>query len=78
MLKTYNNIKLRFSLITEQIMAFTSRLNMVREVKNLSPNFKQIVWLFFTFLNILIWIVRSVLSITLNSSTTNYTQIACI
>ena len=34
--------KSRFSLIVEQILALTLRLNMLREVKNLSPNFKQI------------------------------------
>ena len=34
--------KITFSLIVEQILAFTSHPNMVREVKNLSPNFKQI------------------------------------
>ena len=38
--KTYGdniNYKLRFSLITEQVLAFTSHPNMVSEVKNLSP-----------------------------------------
>ena len=39
MLKTCDN---RFSLIVEQILAFTSSPNMVREVKDLSPNLKQI------------------------------------
>ena len=34
--------KIRFSLIVEQILAFAFRPNMVREVKNLSANFKQI------------------------------------
>ena len=34
--------KVRFSLIVEQMLAFASGPNMVREVKNLSPNFKQI------------------------------------
>ena len=34
--------KIRFSLIAEQILAFASSPNMVREVKDLSPNFKQI------------------------------------
>ena len=32
--------KIRFSLIAKQILAFASHPNMVREVKNLSPNFK--------------------------------------
>ena len=39
--KTYDNIKLDF-LIVEQILAFASSPNMVREVNNLPPNFKQI------------------------------------
>ena len=34
--------KARFSLIVEQILVFASRPNMEKEVKNLSPNFKQI------------------------------------
>ena len=34
--------KRRFSLIVEQILAFTWDTNLVREVKNLSPNFKRI------------------------------------
>ena len=34
--------KIRFSLIAEQILAFASHPNIVREVKTLSPNFKQI------------------------------------
>ena len=34
--------KIRFSLIAEQILAFASKHNMVREVKNQFPNFKQI------------------------------------
>ena len=32
--------KIRFSLISEQLLAFASSPNMVREVKNLLPNFK--------------------------------------
>ena len=40
MQKTY---KRRFSLIIEQILAFTSKINLVREVKILPLNFKQIV-----------------------------------
>ena len=55
--------KIRFSLIVEQTLAFTSSPNMVREKKNLSPNFKQIAWRSFTLLNILVWIVRSILSL---------------
>ena len=34
--------KIRFSLIAKQILAFDSHPNIVREVKNLPPNFKQI------------------------------------
>ena len=34
--------KSRFSLIVEEILAFTSSTNLVREVKNLPPNFKRI------------------------------------
>ena len=34
--------KIRFSLIAEQILAFALDPNMVREVKQLFPNFKQI------------------------------------
>ena len=33
----------RFSLIVEQILAFASSPNIVGEVKNLFPNFKQIL-----------------------------------
>ena len=32
----------RFSSIVEQILAFASSSNLVREVTNLSPNFKQL------------------------------------
>ena len=32
-----------FSLIVEQTQAFPSSTNLVREVKNLPPNFKQII-----------------------------------
>ena len=32
--------KIRFSLIVEQMLLFNSSLNMLREVKNISPNFK--------------------------------------
>ena len=34
--------KIRISLIVEQILAFTLSPNMVREIQNVSPNFKQI------------------------------------
>ena len=55
--------KIRFSLILEKILAFTSSSSMVLDVKNLSPNFKQTVWRCFTLLDILIWIIRSILSL---------------
>ena len=32
--------KSKFSLIVEQILAFTSNTNLVKEVKDLPPNFK--------------------------------------
>ena len=35
--------KIKFSLVTEQVLVFALHPNMVSEVKNLSPNFKQIV-----------------------------------
>ena len=50
-------------MVVEQILAFASSPNMVTNVKNLSPIFKQIASRCFTSLNIVIWIVRSVLSI---------------
>ena len=56
--------KNNFSLILEQILAFASRHNMVREVKDLSPDFKQIACRYFKQMNILIWIVRFIFSLT--------------
>ena len=53
--------QIRFSLIVEQILAFASSPKKVRELKILSPNFKQIVWRCFTLLNILVWIGRAIL-----------------
>ena len=70
--KTFWQHKSRLSLIIEQILSFTSNSNMVREGKNLSLNFKQCVWWCFTLLDILIRIVRSILT---QSSTKNYTQL---
>ena len=70
--------KIRFSLIAEQTLSFATSPNMVREAKHLSRNFKQIAWQCFTLLNILIWIVRSIYRLILNSSIKNYTEIACI
>lgn len=40
MSKVYSNIKYKFSLIVEQLLASTSSTNMVREIKNVSPNCK--------------------------------------
>ena len=36
-------LKIRFPLIVEQILAFALSTSMVREAKYMSPNFKQIV-----------------------------------
>ena len=55
--------KIRFSFIAEQLLAFASHPNMMKEVKNLSPDFKQTAWRCFTLLNTSIWIVRSILSL---------------
>ena len=55
--------KIRFYLIVEQILAFASSPNMVREVKNMSPNFKKVAWRSFTLLNVLVWIVGFILSL---------------
>ena len=40
--KNLQQYKIRFFLIVEQILAFDSHPNMIREVKNLPPNFKQV------------------------------------
>ena len=40
--KTYGNVNIRFSLAVDLILAFDSSPNVVREVKSMSPNFKQI------------------------------------
>ena len=56
-------IKIRFSLFLEKILVFASNPNMAREVKDLSPNLKQNAWRYFTLLNILIWMVRSIFSL---------------
>ena len=40
--KTYHNINVDLLLTVVQILAFASNTNLVREVKNLPPNFKQI------------------------------------
>ena len=60
---TTKNLQIRFSLILEQVLAFASSLNMVIAVKDLSPNFEQIAWLYFNLLSILIWIVWSIFSL---------------
>ena len=41
--KKFRQNKMCFSLIVEKVLAFASRPNMVREVKNLSPNLKRIL-----------------------------------
>ena len=40
--ENFRQYKSRFSLIVEQIIAFASSNSLVKEVKNLSPNFKRI------------------------------------
>ena len=41
--ESFRQYRIRFSLIVEQILAFTSSPNMVREVKNLYPNLKLLL-----------------------------------
>ena len=50
--------KIKFCLIPEQILAFSSNHDMVREVKNLPPYLKQIACSCFTILIFFIWVVR--------------------
>ena len=40
--ETWPQYKSRISLIVEKILAFSSNTSLVREVKNLSANFKRI------------------------------------
>ena len=42
--KSLQQYKSRFSFTVEQLLAFASSPNMVGEVENLSPHFKQIAW----------------------------------
>ena len=51
----------RLSLIVEVILVFYQRPNKVRELKNLSPNFKQLCVRCFRLFNILIQIIRTIL-----------------
>ena len=53
----------RFSLIAEQITALASNTSLVREVKTISPNLKEV----------LIQLIRSNLSLNLNRSNKNNT-----
>ena len=53
----------KFSLIVELILAFNSSSSRAWEVKNLSLIFKQIASRYFKLLNIIIWIVRFILSL---------------
>ena len=69
--------QIRFSLIAEQILAFASHRNIVREVKiylQISSNLRRYLRL----LKIFIWIVRSILLLNSKQFTKNYTEIACI
>ena len=71
--------KSKFSLVVWQILAFAWSPNIVREVKNLSSNFKQIAWQCSELLNALIRIVRSILSLNCKQfHQTFYSNILCI
>ena len=60
--ENFRQYKSGFSLIVEQVMVFTSNTNLVKEVKNLSPNFKRIEITMFYETIIRIWIAGSILS----------------
>ena len=55
--------KIGLSLIAEYIVVFASHPNIVREVKDVPPNFKLIEWRCFTLLKVFMWIVRSTISL---------------
>ena len=61
--KSLRQYKGGFSLIVEKALVFPWSPNMIGELKNLSPNFKQIAWRRFASSNIAIRIVRSILSL---------------
>ena len=63
-----NDNKCQLLTATEQILAFASRTNLVREVKNFLPDFKRIVKRCFTPKIIFIRTDRSILSKNLISS----------
>lgn len=42
--KKFRQYKSRLSMIAEQILAFPSSANLVRKVKNLSPDFKRFAY----------------------------------
>ena len=46
--ENYRQYKSKFFLTVEQTLPFTSSTNLIREVKSLSPKFKEIVSQFFT------------------------------
>ena len=52
-----------YSLTEEQILASPWSTALVREVKNMSLSYKQIVWLYFMLLKTLAWIDGSILSL---------------
>ena len=60
--ENFRQYKSGFSLIVEQVLVFTSNTNLVKEVKNLSPNFKRIEITMFYETIIRIWIAGSILS----------------
>ena len=64
-LRQYKGI---FSVIVVQILAFAWSPNMVREIKNLSSNFKQIAWLCFILLSIVIQIATYIFSLNFKQS----------
>ena len=52
--------KSTFSLTLEQTVDFALSTNLVRNVKNMSPNSKQIAWWCFMLLNVIIEIGKSI------------------
>ena len=64
--KNLRQYKSRFSLIVEQILAFVSSTNFVKELENMSFSFKQNTRQCFVLLNILIRRGRAFLPLTFN------------
>ena len=55
--------KSRFFLIVKKTLLFAWTPNTVREIGNLPPNLKRIVWRCFSLLHVVIRIIRSILSL---------------